>query len=105
MVAAVNRARPDVLFVGLGGPKQEKWMARNLDRLEARVSIGVGAALDLLAGRVSEPPAWMTRVGLEWLFRLVHEPARLWRRYLLRGPRFIALVLRERLRPGRRLSV
>jgi N-acetylglucosaminyldiphosphoundecaprenol N-acetyl-beta-D-mannosaminyltransferase len=98
MLAAVNVASPDVLFVCLGTPKQEKWIAQNLARLHVRVSMGVGAALDLLAGRIPEVPGWMTRVGLEWLFRLAHEPRRLGRRYLIRGPAFIALVLRERLR-------
>ena len=95
MLAAVNRARPEVLLVCLGTPKQEKWIARNLQRLEVPVSIGVGATIDFLAGRIAEPPRWMTRVGLEWLYKLAHEPRRLWRRYLLRGSVFAWLVVRQ----------
>ncbi len=98
IVDAVNAARPDVLLVCLGTPKQEKWIAENLHRLAAPVTLGVGAALDFLAGVVREPPRWASRVGLEWLWRLAQEPGRLWRRYLVRGSRFVGLVLLERLR-------
>ncbi len=98
IVGAVNAARPDVLLVCLGAPKQEKWIAANLDRLAVPVSIGVGAALDYLAGTLREPPRWVSRVGLEWLWRLAQEPRRLWRRYLVDGLRFVGLVLLARLR-------
>ena len=99
MLRAVNQAKPDVLFVCLGTPKQEKWIARNLKRIEAPVSLGIGAALDVLAGKIRQPPAWMTKIGLEWLFRLVQEPKRLARRYLWDDPRFLWLVLQQRFGP------
>ena len=98
LVEQINKANPDVLFVGMGTPKQEKWLARNLWCLRVPVSIGVGAALDIIAGKTIEPPIWVTSVGLEWLFRLIQEPRRLWYRYLIRGPWFFYLVVRERLR-------
>src|SRR5438270_7350438 len=86
----VRAARPDFLWVGLSTPKQEVFMAKYLSVLpEARIFIGVGAAFDLLTGRVPQAPRWMQRVGLEWLFRLIQEPTRLWRRYLINNPLFI----------------
>jgi len=98
MLDAVHRAKPDVLFVCLGTPKQEKWIARNLVRLNVPVSIGIGAALDMISGRVYEPPRWVSNVGLEWLVRLLQEPKRLWRRYILGIPIFLWLVLQQRIK-------
>ncbi len=77
-----------IVFVGIGAPKQEWWMARFRGRVDA-VSVGVGAAFDFLAGTKRQAPAWIQRVGLEWLYRLVSEPRRLWRRYLVGNPRFL----------------
>lgn len=91
----INAARPDVVWVGIGVPKQEKWMAAMRDRLEAPVLIGVGAAFDFHAGLVSQAPAWMQRRGLEWLFRLSQEPTRLWSRYARHNPRFVAGFARQ----------
>ena len=92
-----------LLFVGLGCPKQERWMAEHRDRLPL-VTLGVGAAFDFLAGTKRQAPRFLQRAGLEWAFRLVSEPRRLWRRYLRQNPRFIALfarqVVRERLAPA-----
>jgi N-acetylglucosaminyldiphosphoundecaprenol N-acetyl-beta-D-mannosaminyltransferase len=85
-----------VLFVGLGCPKQERWMAAHRNKIPA-VMIGVGAAFDFLSGSKAQAPAWMQSIGLEWLFRLLHEPRRLWRRYLYHNPRFAALALAELL--------
>lgn len=96
MLDSIHRARPDVLFVCLGTPKQEKWIARNLDRLNVPVSIGIGAALDMIAGCVNEPPRWVSRIGLEWLVKLLHEPKRLWRRYFWNGTVFVSLILKQR---------
>jgi N-acetylglucosaminyldiphosphoundecaprenol N-acetyl-beta-D-mannosaminyltransferase len=90
VVADIDSCRPDVVWVGLGVPKQEKWMARMRPRLEAPVLVGVGAAFDFHAGLVPQAPAWLQRMGLEWLFRLAQEPRRLWRRYLRYNPRFVA---------------
>jgi N-acetylglucosaminyldiphosphoundecaprenol N-acetyl-beta-D-mannosaminyltransferase len=102
IVDAINAARPDIVWVGLSTPKQERWMAAHVGRIEAPVLIGVGAAFDFLAGDKKQAPAWMQRNGLEWLFRLATEPRRLWRRYLSIVPRFIVLagaqLVRSRLR-------
>jgi N-acetylglucosaminyldiphosphoundecaprenol N-acetyl-beta-D-mannosaminyltransferase len=83
-----------IVFVGLGTPKQELWMAKQRGRLPA-VMVGVGAAFDFLVGAKSQAPRWMQDLGLEWLFRLSHEPRRLWKRYLLGNPRFAILFLAQ----------
>jgi N-acetylglucosaminyldiphosphoundecaprenol N-acetyl-beta-D-mannosaminyltransferase len=95
IAAHINAARPDVVWVGIGVPKQEKWMATMRERLDAPVLIGVGAAFDFHAGLVPQAPAWMQRSGLEWLFRLLQEPRRLWRRYARHNPRFVAGFVRQ----------
>jgi N-acetylglucosaminyldiphosphoundecaprenol N-acetyl-beta-D-mannosaminyltransferase len=99
----INRSRPDVVWVGIGVPKQEKWMARMRDALEAPVLVGVGAAFDFHAGLVRQAPPVMQRAGLEWAYRLAREPRRLWRRYLTYNPRFVAGFARQyaRQRLGR----
>lgn len=94
--ARINAARPDVIWVGIGTPKQDFWMAQFRPRLEAPVMIAVGAAFNFHAGHVRQAPRWMMRFGLEWLFRLFMEPGRLWRRYLVGIPRFVWLLLRAR---------
>jgi N-acetylglucosaminyldiphosphoundecaprenol N-acetyl-beta-D-mannosaminyltransferase len=94
----INAARPDIVWVGLSTPKQERWMHRFRDLLDASVLIGVGAAFDMHAGRIPQAPRWMQRSGLEWFFRLCAEPRRLWRRYLTAIPRFIVQIV---LRPPR----
>jgi N-acetylglucosaminyldiphosphoundecaprenol N-acetyl-beta-D-mannosaminyltransferase len=97
IVAEINKLNPDVVWVGLGAPLQEQWMALNRDRIQAPLLVGVGAAFDFHSERVPQAPAWMQRLGLEWLFRLVQEPARLWRRYLLGNPAFLARLLAQGL--------
>jgi N-acetylglucosaminyldiphosphoundecaprenol N-acetyl-beta-D-mannosaminyltransferase len=91
----INRSGADVVWVGIGVPKQEKWMARMRDRLDAPVLVGVGAAFDFHAGLVPQAPDVMQRLGLEWAFRLVQEPRRLWRRYLRYNPRFVLAFARQ----------
>jgi N-acetylglucosaminyldiphosphoundecaprenol N-acetyl-beta-D-mannosaminyltransferase len=86
----INRTDADVVWVGIGVPKQEKWMAAMRGRLDAPVLVGVGAAFDFHAGLVPQAPGWMQSSGLEWAFRLAQEPRRLWRRYLRYNPRFVA---------------
>lgn len=98
IVEMINRAAPDVLWVGLGAPKQERWMYEHKDRLRVPVLVGVGAAFDLLSGRRKQAPRWMREHGLEWFFRLLQEPRRLWRRYLVYGSQFIAYVMLDYLR-------
>jgi exopolysaccharide biosynthesis WecB/TagA/CpsF family protein len=96
-VSLINGTRADVVWVGLGAPKQERWMAEHQSRLDAPVLVGVGAAFDFHTGRVAQAPPWMREHSLEWLFRLLREPGRLWRRYLIYGTEFVALVLLESL--------
>lgn len=92
--AAINAARPDVVWVGIGSPKQERWVARMRPLLDAPVLMPVGAAFDFHSGTVRQAPRWMMRSGLEWLFRLITDPRRLWRRYLIDNPWFVwALAL------------
>jgi N-acetylglucosaminyldiphosphoundecaprenol N-acetyl-beta-D-mannosaminyltransferase len=98
----INRAQPDVLWVGIGEPKQEKWMARMRERLEVPVMCGVGAAFDFHAGRVSQAPEWMQRRGLEWVYRIGQDPRRLFPRYARENPRFLWAVARQVLRQRRR---
>jgi N-acetylglucosaminyldiphosphoundecaprenol N-acetyl-beta-D-mannosaminyltransferase len=88
----IQDARPDVMWVGLSTPKQERFMAEHLDRLEVTLMAGVGAAFDIHAGRLRQAPPWMRRSGLEWLFRLGCEPRRLWKRYLKNNPLFVIRV-------------
>ncbi len=95
IVEMIHRAAPDVLWVGLGAPKQEKWMYEHRDRLNVPVLVGVGAAFDFHAGTKRQAPRWMREHGLEWLFRLVQEPRRLWRRYLVYGSEFVVLNMME----------
>jgi N-acetylglucosaminyldiphosphoundecaprenol N-acetyl-beta-D-mannosaminyltransferase len=107
-VAAINRARPDCVWIGLGSPKQDLWVADHRDRLDAAAVLAVGAAFDFHAGTKRRAPLWMQRSGAEWLFRLLTEPRRLWRRYTVVNLQFLALVLRQavsRDRPGGRTRV
>jgi N-acetylglucosaminyldiphosphoundecaprenol N-acetyl-beta-D-mannosaminyltransferase len=93
IVALVREARPHVLFVAYGAPAQDKWIARNLERLGVPICMGVGGTFDFIAGVAVRAPLWVQRLGLEWLYRLWHEPWR-WQR-MLALPRFIWLVLQE----------
>ena len=93
----INRAGPDIIWVGLGTPKQDLWMAKQRPELDAPVIIAVGAAFDFHTRRIAQAPQWMQRSGLEWLFRFTQEPGRLWRRYLLYNPLFILRVIEQRL--------
>ena len=94
----ILHADPDLIFVGIGTPKQERWMSEHRACFPGVTMIGVGAAFDFHAGRTRQAPAWMQRNGLEWLFRLAVEPARLWKRYLLITPRFLPLWAMQKLR-------
>ena len=101
VVARINAAAPDVVWVGLSTPKQERWMAEHVERLDAAVLIGVGAAFDFHAGLKPQAPRWMQSSGLEWLFRLGTEPGRLWKRYLVNNPAFLWLACQELWRASR----
>jgi N-acetylglucosaminyldiphosphoundecaprenol N-acetyl-beta-D-mannosaminyltransferase len=91
----INEARADVIWIGLSTPKQERWMHQHCDRVNVPVMVGVGAAFDMHTGRVRQAPSWMRENGLEWFYRLVHEPQRLWHRYLVLGSSFVCNVSLE----------
>jgi len=97
VVEQINAAQPDIVWVGISTPKQERWMAAHIGKVTAPVLIGVGAAFDFHAGLKKQAPYWMQRSGLEWCFRLLTEPRRLWRRYLVNNPSFVWLVLLQLL--------
>src|SRR3569833_2005210 len=97
MLSAINAASPDVLWVGMTAPKQEKWVETNRAHLKEPVIGSVGAVFDFYAGTYPRAPAWMCRFGIEWLYRLVKEPQRMWRRNFISSPLFVLLVLRRHL--------
>jgi N-acetylglucosaminyldiphosphoundecaprenol N-acetyl-beta-D-mannosaminyltransferase len=103
VIDMINKARPDIVWVGLGCPKQQVWMHEHKDKLKVPVMVGVGAAFDFLAGVKPQAPRWIRDNGFEWLFRLVTEPKRLWRRYLISYPLFIYYLfidfLKHRINP------
>lgn len=93
-VEIVKAARPDILLVAFGAPKQEKWISRNMHALQVPVLMGVGGSFDMLSGRVQRAPRWMQRTGLEWFHRFTAEPGRLWKRYFLQDlPAFVQLMM------------
>jgi N-acetylglucosaminyldiphosphoundecaprenol N-acetyl-beta-D-mannosaminyltransferase len=96
VINEINNAEVNVLFVGIGCPKQERWMAEHKNSVNC-VMLGVGAAYDFIAGSKQHAPGWMQKLGLEWLFRLCSEPARLWKRYLKQNPRFIYYFIKQLL--------
>ena len=102
VVREVNASGADVVWVGIGVPKQEKWMAAMRERLDTPVLIGVGAAFDFHSGLVPQAPGVLQDAGLEWAYRLLREPRRLWRRYLRYNPRFVWALAREHLARRRR---
>ena len=98
MIDAVNAAAPDLLWVGMTAPKQEKWLHENWAELDIHCHAGaIGAVFDFFAGTVERAPEKWIDLGLEWLYRLIKEPRRTWRRYLINNPRFLWLVLKEKL--------
>lgn len=94
-IERVKAARPDILFLALGAPKQEKWVTRHLDALPVKVAVCVGAGVDFAAGILRRAPRWMQRAGLEWVWRLAQEPGRLWRRYLVEDAAFLGILWHE----------
>ena len=95
----VEQTQPDVMWIGLSTPKQERFMAEYLDSLDVRVMVGVGAAFDIHTGRIKDAPGWMKRAGMQWLHRLTQERKRLWRRYLVNNPRFVWKIFLQISRP------
>jgi N-acetylglucosaminyldiphosphoundecaprenol N-acetyl-beta-D-mannosaminyltransferase len=94
----VKKAKPDIMFLGLGSPKQEKWYDRFAADLGIPITMGIGITFEYTSGMVERAPVWMQKVGLEWFFRLIKEPKRLWKRYLINDPKFFWLVLKQRFR-------
>ena len=101
IVERIRKSRPDVLFVAMSTPLKEFFISRNLKNMNVPVSIGVGGSVDVASGYCRLAPLWVTRMGLEWFYRLVQEPRRLWKRYLITNPVFIWLVAREFFSPDR----
>lgn len=97
---ALRLTKPDILFVGLGAPKQEYWIYENYEKLNIPISLGIGVSFELVSGMVQRAPVWMQNTGLEWLFRLFAEPQRLWKRYLVGNTVFLWLVLKQKLSPS-----
>ncbi|MCA9398332.1 MAG: WecB/TagA/CpsF family glycosyltransferase [Candidatus Omnitrophica bacterium] len=95
VIDQINRSQADVLWVGLGSPKQDFWMVEHRDRLDVPVIVGVGAAFDFIAGIKPQAPKWMQKSGLEWFFRLCSEPKRLWKRYLIGNTLFICYLVKD----------
>jgi N-acetylglucosaminyldiphosphoundecaprenol N-acetyl-beta-D-mannosaminyltransferase len=105
VIEEINRCEPDILLLGIGSPLQEKWMHRHRREIDAPVCWAMGAALDFVSGKVRRGPKWMTDNGLEWAFRFIVEPKRLWARYLVGNPLFMFHVLKERIgTPGRKID-
>ena len=98
LTAAIAETEPDILWVGVGSPKQDRFMSRYCGKLDVKLMVGVGAAFDIHTGRVSEAPQWLKRLGLQWFHRLIQEPRRLWRRYFICVPSFIWNIALQLLR-------
>lgn len=102
VIEAINRTKPDIVFVALGMPKQEEWLYRNIDKLEGKIFFPVGALLDYISGVKKRCPHWMSSIGIEWFYRLLTEPQKVWRRYLIGNP---LLILRSLAYFAKRMRV
>ncbi len=98
MLDAIRQFNPDVLFIGMTAPKQEVWAYQHLEQIQAKHICCIGAVFDFYAGTTPRAPKWLITLGLEWLFRFISEPKRLWRRYLIGNTQFIFLILKEKFR-------
>jgi exopolysaccharide biosynthesis WecB/TagA/CpsF family protein len=101
VAARVRASAASLILVAMGNPRQEEWLTAHLDKTGCRLGMGVGAFFDFAAGNVPRAPAWMRGLGVEWMYRLVQEPSRMWRRYVLGNPLFVGRILAERLRGPR----
>lgn len=98
IIDMIKKSSPDILFVGLGAPKQEKWIFNNKDKYEVPVSLGIGASFDFVAESVKRAPLWMQKSGLEWFYRFSQEPKRMFKRYFIDDTKFIGIFLKEKLK-------
>jgi exopolysaccharide biosynthesis WecB/TagA/CpsF family protein len=96
VISLINQARPDILFVGMGSPRQELWVHKNITRIDTKASLCVGGSFDILAGDKKRAPHLLQRIGMEWAWRMILEPRRLWKRYLVDDMKFFRVVLNER---------
>jgi len=97
IVKLIKDAKPDILFVGLGAPKQEKWICAHKNECRVPVSIGIGVSFEFVSGVIKRAPLWMQKAGLEWFWRLTMEPRRLWKRYLIDDPKFFWLIIKQKV--------
>jgi N-acetylglucosaminyldiphosphoundecaprenol N-acetyl-beta-D-mannosaminyltransferase len=95
IINTINNCKPDILWVGLSAPKQEKWIYKNIDRLDIKMAFGIGAAFNFYTNIVRRAPLWMQKAGLEWLFRMFAEPKRLFKKYMVNNTKFIGLVIKD----------
>ncbi len=96
VIEAINKSNADILLVGFGAPKQELWLARNLEQIQATVCLGIGGLFDYYSGRIARAPVWLREIGLEWTWRLIQEPGRMWKRYIIGNPLFLYRVWLQR---------
>ena len=103
MIQAINAVKPDILLVSLTAPKQDIWIAENLAKLDTHLAIGIGGAFEVAAGMIDRAPVWMQKAGLEWFYRFLQEPKRMFKRYFVEAPVFIPLIIKQRFntRSGR----
>jgi N-acetylglucosaminyldiphosphoundecaprenol N-acetyl-beta-D-mannosaminyltransferase len=106
MINAINALKPDILLVSLTAPKQDIWIAENLAELNTHLAIGIGGAFEVAAGMIKRAPAWMQKTGLEWFYRFLQEPKRMFKRYFVEAPVFIPLIIQQKIstrsgRPGK----
>lgn len=99
MIELINKIKPDVLFIGMTAPKQEKWAFTNFDKIDAGHICCIGAVFNFYAGTIKRAPQWMIDMGLEWFYRLVKEPKRMWKRYIIGNTRFVIRILNRKLVP------
>ena len=95
VIKMINDLNPDVLWVGLSSPKQEKWIYENIKKIDIKMACAVGAVFDFYSGEIKRAPAWMQKIWLEWLFRMVMEPRRLFKKYLIYNNKFMILVFKD----------
>ena len=96
MSSAVNTAAPDVLLVSLTAPKQDIWISKNTEALNATLLVGIGGAFEVMSGLAKRAPKWVQKAGLEWFYRFIQEPKRLFRRYFIEAPLFIPLIIKQK---------
>jgi len=97
IIEEINNSKTDILLVAFGAPYQEKWISKNLDKLDSTINIGVGGLFDFFSGNIKRAPTWMREIGIEWIYRLLKEPVRMWKRYIIGNPLFLFRVFRFKM--------